>query len=216
MEKLVQVDGGIEDSLARGNGRWVVNGWSLSDLLHTKNSSVPAWDAGPILPRMFRAFRLLQLLLASVVVGTALAGCIGYDDCIKPITGMITNPIGGGSRGVSVGACAAWVGYNGIYYRDMRSEGHAFDLTEDQLVPVGEASGATDLVGPLGGATVFEIAGVEPDEAVAMRAPNGSDQPFVVLAGRNGDGYGFPQELCPFLVNAETDESAHAICGDDR
>jgi hypothetical protein len=49
-----------------------------------------------------------------------------------------------------------------------------------------------------------------------MRAPEGSDQPFVVLAGRSGDGYEFPQELCPFLVNPERDESARAICAQDR
>ena len=164
---------------------------------------------------MLRAFRLL--LPVSVVVGAALAGCIGsYDDCIKPITGMITSPIGGATRDVTVGACAAWVDYNGTLYRDTRNEGHAFDLTDDQLVPIGEASGAADLVGPLGGATVFEIAGVDPAEAVAMRAPNGSAQPFVVLAGRNGYGYGFPQELCPFLVSPETDESAQAVCGQNR
>jgi hypothetical protein len=142
------------------------------------------------------------------LIGT-LSGCLISSGCeIRPILGQITAP-GLGEGGHSVGACVGWVDYEGGYFRDSRGEGWEFAIGEDQIEPIGEARGATALVGPLADATVYAIDGVDPDDAIAMRAPRGADP--AIIAFVFGDRV--PAELCRYADYEGAAFSMEQACG---
>jgi hypothetical protein len=80
-------------------------------------------------------------------------------------------------------------------YTDTGFERHwrdAFKLTTADLTPIGRAAGATVQAGPYRDDAVYQIAGVEPMDAVAMIYASGG---VAVLLG----GAQPPDGLCPYF-----------------
>ena len=119
------------------------------------------------------------------------AGC-AYDDCgFEPIGATIRAPTWLPPEATPVGACGDWVDIDGYYWNESQ---YTFELDARMLEPIGEADATSDNVAPLAAATTYEIAGVDPDEAIAMEAADGT---YLVLTKESGS---FPPELCPMLA----------------
>ena len=96
-------------------------------------------------------------------------------------------------------SCASQVAFEGRTY--FRSGGDdSWTVTIDDLEPIGSATAANEPAWE--DATVFQIDGVDPAEAVAMRYG-----PGVTIAVLLADG--MPASLCPFLP----DSSIEPACG---
>ncbi len=134
----------------------------------------------------------MRILLAGTIV--LLSGCIGYGDCgFEPIGASIRAPMWPPVQAPAVGACGRWVDIDGYFWTQSN---FTFELSAADLEPIGQADRTSDYVAPLADATTYEIAGVDPDHAIAMEAADGT---FLVFT-KNTSGP-FPVELCPKLAS---------------
>lgn len=130
-------------------------------------------------------------IAAACILLLSQAGC-GYDDCgFQPIGASIRAPTWLPPEATPVGACGDWVDIDGYLWNQSV---HTFELDASMLEPIGKADATSDNVVPLAAATTYAIAGVDPDEAIAMEAASGR---YLVFTKESG---AFPPELCPMLA----------------
>jgi|SRR5688500_86920 hypothetical protein len=139
---------------------------------------------------------LIRLTAVYVLIGISLGGCVADDCRYEPIGASIRGPMWPRPDADAVGQCGRWIKIGGDIWT--QSE-YAFELDPQALEPIGEADAASRNVTALGGPTIYQIPGVDPDEAVAMEAADASYRVFI----RGGSGTEFPPELCPMLGSEE-------------
>jgi hypothetical protein len=133
---------------------------------------------------------IIRIAAACILIFSQ-AGCV-YDDCgFEPIGASIRAPTLLPPDASPVGVCGNWVDIDGYYWSE---SGYTFELDARMLEPIGEANATSKYVSPLAAATTYEIAGVDPDEAIAMEAASGG---YLVFTKESGS---FPPELCPMLA----------------
>jgi hypothetical protein len=166
------------------------------------------------------AIRLLGLLLMAVIGGPTVVACTA-DSCwrdavptaARSVTASLNGPaVDGPGSGPATGACPMQVEIDKTAYWDTRGTGgieqDAWTLADDDLTPIGHASRATLTTPPFRDDKVFAIRGIDPSEAVAMRAASPEDQ-IVVLVSRT---YPFPDSLCPLYPGGPLDQfPCHAV-----
>jgi hypothetical protein len=132
-----------------------------------------------------------------LVLGTLVACIPGLGDCdMKPLAVQPIAAIGPAGSGVTGGAptsCASMVTFDGVSYYTSGGDG-TWNIDMEDLEPIGLASAANDSA--WNDATVFEISGVGPPDAVAMLY--GPRATISVLL--TGD---VPASLCPYLAAPE-------------
>ena len=142
--------------------------------------------------------RRARVAAATVLMLGPLVACIpGVGDCdMKPLAVLPIAAIGPGVPGVTGGdatSCASVVEFDGVSYYTTGGDG-TWNIDMDDLDPIGLASAANDPA--WNDATVFEISGVGPAEAVAMLyGPRATTS--VLLTGE------LPASLCPYLAAPE-------------
>ena len=131
-------------------------------------------------------------IAAACILFLSLGGCVADDCDWEPIGASIRAPVWAPPGADPVGVCGRWVDIDGLYWSQ---SSYTFELDAQALERIGQADATSMYVSPLGSSTTYEIAGVDPDEAVAMGAADGT---FLVFT-RDGGG-NFPAELCPMLA----------------
>jgi hypothetical protein len=118
----------------------------------------------------------------------------GLGDCdMKPLAVLpiaAIGPAGPGMTGGDATSCASVVEFDGVSYYATGGDG-TWDIDMEDLDPIGLATAANDP--GWNDATVLEISGVGPPDAVAMLY--GPQATISVLL--TGD---FPADLCPYLA----------------
>ncbi len=160
--------------------------------------------------------RLFGLLLALVIGAPTVVACAA-DSCWRDavptaahsVTASLVGPaVGEPQIAPATGACPMQVEIDRTAYWDTRGVGgieqDAWTLTDDDLTPIGHASRATLTTPPYRDDTVFAIRGVDPGEAVAMRAASPDGQ-IVVLVSHT---YPFPDSLCRLYPGGPRDQFA--------
>jgi hypothetical protein len=98
-------------------------------------------------------------------------------------------------RAPAAGSCYPLVVFDNARYGDTRGGAAAWNLTDDDLTAVGSATGASAVTPRLTDATTFAVAGVDPQEAIAVHEWDGRILIFV------NEAASFPAGLCRFLVD---------------
>jgi hypothetical protein len=142
---------------------------------------------------------------AVLALGTLVACIPGLGDCaMKPLAVLPIAAIGPAAPGVTSAdatSCASVVEFDGVSYYATGGDG-TWDVDMDDLDPIGLASAANDPAWD--DATVFEISGVGPPDAVAvLYGPRAAIS--VLLTGD------LPASLCPYLAAPENEP----ICTED-
>ena len=139
-----------------------------------------------------------------LALGTLVACIPGIGDCdMRPLAGLPIAAIGPAAPGITGAhptSCASEVKIDGVSYYPIGGEG-AWDIDMDDLEPIGLASAANDPA--WNDATVFEISGVGPPDAVAMLY--GPEAEISVLT--TGD---LPASLCPYLAAPDNEPICNA------
>lgn len=141
------------------------------------------------------AMATLRISAACILVVLSLGGCVSDDCGYEPLGASIRAPMWPPPDADTVGQCGRWVRIGGL---DWTQSIYAFELDEQSLEPIGEADATSKNVSLLGSSTIYQIPGVDPDEAVAMEAADGT---FLVFTKGAGGGNDFPPELCPMLAS---------------
>ena len=138
---------------------------------------------------VIRVMPSLRRLLPALTLAL-LPGCFASDggDCFRPIDEFIPPGTPSADRaGASAGGqCAPWVEVGGAednWYRDMRAEGWRFHIDAGELEPFDQATEANWLVHPVAEATVWAIAGLDPDDVAVMRSAEDGDYFLLVREG---------------------------------
>ncbi len=142
---------------------------------------------------------------AVLALGTLVACIPGLGDCdMKPLAILPIAAIGPAIPGVSgrdATSCASVVEFDGVsYYRTGGDD--TWNIGRDDLEPIGVATAANEPV--WNDATVFEISGVGPADAVAMLY--GPRATISVLLTDE-----LPERLCPYLTAPDNEP----VCADD-
>lgn len=134
---------------------------------------------------------------AVLMLGTLVACIPGLGDCdMKPLALLPIAAIGPAVPGVTGGdatSCASVVEFDGVSYYRTGGDG-TWNIDLDDLNPIGLASAANEPA--WNEATVYEISGVGPPDAVAMLY--GPRATISVLV--TGD---LPASLCPYMAAPE-------------
>ncbi len=134
---------------------------------------------------------IIRVGLVSVLALLSLSACVA-PGCYEPAGAAIRPPLVLPLDGHALGQCQSSIRIDGL---EWVQSNNTYDLDGADLEPIGEADETSHNTPALAGPTIYEIAGVDSDEAIAMERWDGQ---FIVFLSLEGSLV-VPPELCRTL-----------------